>query len=176
MFNKLNSKQKNKLLLIGAILILWCVYAFAIRNTLDARSQCKMFQQQIDSAADAPSRLEHLQEELQQLETITGNNDTANSLHERLLEIVTNYCQENNITLRDFASPICYSQAEWLVETHSITVEGNFIALLKLVRKLEEEKTGKVVSVDFQSKRDNKTQTLSLSVIIYVQNIRRKKT
>ncbi len=176
MFNRLTGKQKNRLLLIAAFVGLWSVYAFAIRNTVDARYACKSMQEQLDSAADAPARLMHLKAELHQLEMMTGSNDTTNTLHERLLGVVTNYCQENNCTLRDFASPICYSQQEWLVETHPITVEGNYITLLKLVQKLEQAKIGKVVSVDFNSKRDNKTQSLSLTVIIYVQNIIRKKS
>jgi hypothetical protein len=176
MFRKLTGKQKNKLLLIGTFLGLWSVYAFAIRNTMDARYECNVLQQQIDSAANAPSRLAHLKQELRQLETITGSNDTTNSLHEHLLGIVTNYCQENNITLRDFASPIRYAQQEWMVETHPIILEGSYIALLKFVQKLEQEKAGKVISVDFNSRRDNKTQSLSLTVTIYVQNIIRKKS
>lgn len=176
MFSKLTGKKKNRLLLIGAVVGLWAVYFFAIKNTIDTRNQCCVLQQQLDSAADAPSRLAHLKQELQQLEQITGSNDTINTLHERLLGIITNYCQENNITLRDFASPIRYHQQEWLVETHPIIVEGSFIPLLKLVAKLEREKTGKVVCVDFQSKRDNKTQSLSLTLTIYVQNIIREKT
>jgi methyl coenzyme M reductase alpha subunit len=168
---QLSWKQKNKLLLVSGLILLWIVYSFAIRLTIDARHQCIVLEQQLDSAADAPARLIHLKKEFRRLENITNTNDTSNTLHERLLSIVTNYCQQNNITLRDFASPVIYHQQEWLVETHPIIVEGAYIDLLKLVHKLEQEKTGKLVSVDFHSKRDNKTQALSLTATIYVQNI-----
>jgi hypothetical protein len=176
MFRKLHSKQKNKLLLIGVAVVLWSVYVFAIRNTIEAHHDCIILQQQIDSAADAPERLIQLKTDLQELESITGTSDTTNTLHEQLLGIISVYCHENNITLRDFASPIRYHQQEWLVETHPIIVEGSYVSLLKLVHKLEIEKTGKVVSVDFHSKRDNKTQTLSLTATIYIQNIIHEKS
>ncbi|MDQ3109905.1 MAG: hypothetical protein M3R17_08415 [Bacteroidota bacterium] len=171
MWKKLTPKKKNRLLLLGALVLFWLVYSFAIRNTIELVHQCSDMQAQLDSSAGAPEKLIQLKQELQNLEKNTGNNDTSGSLHERLLGIVTNYCQENNLLLRDFASPVRYHQQEWLVETHPLTVEGPYIALLKLVQKLEQEKTGKVVSVDFHSKRDNKTQALSLTVTIYVQNI-----
>lgn len=172
---KFSWKQKNKLLLGGSIVLLWAVYSFAISNTLQTRKECNHLQLQLDSASDAPVRFAKLTTEFQKLETITNTSDTSNTLHERLLDIVTKYCQQNNLVLRDFASPVCYKQQEWLVETHPVIVEGAYVNLLKLVHKLEQEKTGKIVSVDFQSKRDNKTQALSLTATIYVQNIIREK-
>lgn len=168
---KISWKQKNKLLLAGGIVLLWIVYSFALSNTVALRKDCNMLQQQLDSASGAPSRLLTLQLELQELEEMTSNNDTSTVLHERLLGIVAAYCQQNNCVLRDFAAPVCYRQQEWLIETHPIVVEGTFVHLLKLVHELEQEKVGKIVSVDFQSKRDNKTQAVSLTATIYVQNI-----
>lgn len=172
---KLSWKQKNRLLLCGSFVLLWAVYSFAISNTINARSQCNRLQLQVDSASDAPEKLVRLTNDFQKLETITNTNDTSITLHERLLDVITKYCQQNNLVLRDFASPVCYKQQEWLVETHPVIVEGAYVNLLKLLHKLEQEKTGKIVSVDFQSKRDNKTQALSLTATIYVQNIIREK-
>jgi hypothetical protein len=171
MWKKLSHKKKNRLLLGGALVLFWLVYSFAIRNTIDLVQQCSAMQEQLDSSAGSPQKLLQLKEELRQLENNTGNADTTGSLHERLLGIVTNYCQENNLLLRDFATPVRYHQQEWLVETHPLTVEGSYIGLLKLVQKLEQEKAGKIVSVDFHSKRDNKTHELSLTVTIYIQSI-----
>lgn len=169
-------KQKNRLLFAGGFVLLWAVYSFAISNTLELRRECMGLRQQLDSASSAPSRLAALKQEFQQIETATNSNDTSTILHDRLLGIVANYCQQHNSVLRDFASPVCYRQQEWLIETHPIVVEGTFLNLLKLVHQLEQEKVGKIISVDFHSRRDNKTQTLSLTATIYVQNIIRGKS
>lgn len=176
MLKNLTWKKKNRFLLAGSFLALWLTWSFAVRNTFALRSQCADLQMQLDSAANAPSKLADLRVELQQLEAITGNHDSTASLHEHLLGVVTSYCQQNNLTLRDFAQPVRYQSEDWMVETHPVTVEGAYVPLLKLVQRLEQEKNGKVVSVDFHSKRDNKTQALSLLVTIYVQNIIRQKT
>lgn len=167
-------KKKNRLLLIGALLLLWIVYAFALRNTIDARSECRTLQAKLDSSAGAPQRLTQLKDELAALDAITC--DSGNSVHEQLLGVVTNYCGQHGLTLRDFAPPVRYRSDAWTVETHPVTVEGNYISLLQLVHRLEQEKNGKVVSVVFHSKRDNKTQALALLVTIYVQNIIREKS
>lgn len=168
---KISWKQKNKLLLAGGAILLWMVYSFAISNTLALRGECIGLRQQLDSASGAPVSLLHLKQELQQLEVLTSSNDTTILLHDRLLGIVADYCQQNNSVLRDFASPVCYRQQEWLIETHPIVVEGTFVNLLKLVHKLEQSSAGKIISVDFHAKRDNRTQALSLTATIYVQNI-----
>jgi hypothetical protein len=175
MGKKLSWKKKNQLLLAGALLLCWLTWSFAIRNTFALRSHCLVLQAKLDSAAGAPEQLASLRAELHALEAITGNSDSANSLHCHLLDVVTRYCEENQLILRDFASPVRYPANDWIVETHPITVEGGYIPLLKLVHQLEQEKNGKVVSVDFHSKRDNKTEALSLLVTIYVQTIIRVK-
>ena len=176
MKKKISPKQKNRLLLAGALLLFWLIYSFAVSNTIELRNECSRLQAQLDSATDAPVRLIQLKTELNELESLTGKNDTSHSLHEQLLGVISKYCDDNNLVIRDFASPVRYQSGEWLIETHPVTVEGAYIPLLKLVHRLEQEQNGKLVSVDFHSKTDNKTQQLSLTVTIYVQNIIRQKT
>lgn len=176
MKKQINWKQKNRLLLAGAVLLFWLIYVFAVSNTLELRNECRQLEIQNDSAAGAPQRLIRLRAELDELESMTGRNDTTSSVHEQLLGIVSAYCQENQLVLRDFSEPVRYRSDEWLIETHPLTVEGEYIPLLKLVHRLEQDRNGKVVSVNFHSKQDNKTQQLSLMVTIYVQNIIRQKT
>src|SRR5574337_650263 len=131
---KLSSKQKNRLLIPAGFILLWLIYSFAISNTLDMRATCSTLEAQLDSAAGAPARLVSLQADLGQMELLTGDSSaSAHGIHEKLLGIVTNYCQQHDLILRDFAQPIRYRQDEWLVETHPIRVEGNYTALLQLV-------------------------------------------
>lgn len=170
----LSWKQKNHLLLVGLLLGCWIVYSFAVENTLEAKTTCEQMQIQIDSAAGAPERIAELKKELLRLDALTGSSETLNSdsaIHEQLLDLVTEYCQTNDLTLREFLIPIQYHQQEWLVETHPFTVEGNFVAIVQLLDHLRKNVSGKIVSADIHSKKDNKTKTVSLLVTIYVQNI-----
>lgn len=169
-------KKKNRMLLAGALLLGWLVYTFAIRNTIETRSACSAIEARLDSAAGAPERLRQLQQELRELESSGGENDTSRTLHEKLLGIVSPYCSEHRITLRDFAPPVRYRTGDWEIETHPFTVQGEYIPLLKLLHHIEKEKCGKVISADFHSKQDAKTKELTLTLTVYVQNIIRDKS
>lgn len=169
---QLSWKQKNHLLYGGLILCVWMVYAWAITPTLEAKRMCDQLQQQIDSAAQAPEQILALEQELQRLDEITGtNNGNDSSAHETLLDLVTVYCGSHALTLREFSTPVRFTQQEWLVETHPFTVEGDFIHLVQFLDHLRAQAPGNIVSADFHAKKDNKTKTTALLLTIYIQNI-----
>lgn len=170
----LSWKQKNRLLLAGLLVTIWIIYAFAISNTLEARTACNTLQSQIDSASGAPARITELEYELKRLDAVSGsthNAPTDSAVHEQLLSLVTEYCENNDLILREFVSPVKYTQQEWIVETHPFTVEGNFAGIVQLLDYLRKNVPGKIVSADIRTKKDNRTKTTSLLVTVYVQNI-----
>lgn len=170
----LSWKKKNRLLLVGLILTAWVIYSYAISNTLAARSSCADLQLQLDSASEAPVRIAELESELARLEAISGSTDNVNAdsaTHEQLLNLVSEYCESNGLTLREFVSPVRYTQQEWIVETHPFTVEGTFIGIVQLLDYLRTNVPGKIVSADIHTKKDTKSKTTSLLVTVYVQNI-----
>lgn len=170
--HQLNWKQKNKLLLAGTLLLVWLVYAFAVSNTLEVKLQCERQQLQLDSAKGAPDKLLQLKSELARFTLLAGEqNDTLRDMHEQLLNFVTVFCNDHDLQLREFAQPVRYAQQEWTVETHPFTVEGNYIGIVQLIRALELSSVGRVVSVDFFTKIDNKTKSKSLLATVYIQNI-----
>lgn len=172
LLHKLNWKQKNKMLFAGVCIMLWVVYAFAISNTVAIKSNCDTQQLQLDSLEGAPEKLLLLQAELARFSLLTGGaDDTVHDVHEQLLDFVTVYCNEEGLQLREFAPPVRYAQQEWTVETHPFTVEGDYISIVKFVRDLELISIGRVVSVDFITRTDNKTKVKSLAATIYIQNI-----
>ncbi|MCU0436186.1 MAG: hypothetical protein MUC87_22205 [Bacteroidia bacterium] len=176
MMKNLSWKRKNQLLLAGAVALLWIVYSYAVTNTLNARRDCQKLQQRIDSAASAPQQLAALRAQMEQLKNTTGVSDSSAAAHEKLLDIVTHYCEQNNLVLRDFSPAVNFVQQDWSVDNHPVTVEGNFSSLLRLVHHLEGQEGGNVISTEFRSRRDNKTQALSLSLVIYIQTISNSKS
>lgn len=171
-FNKLTWKQKNRVLLAGVAVLLWVVYALAIANTVAVKTNCDVQQAQLDSLEGAPEKLVQLQTQLARFSMLTGGrNDSVHDMHEQLLDFVTVYCNEHDLDLREFIQPVRYAQQEWTVETHPFTVDGDYIAIVQFIRALELSSIGRVVSVDFHSKTDNKTKVQLLHATIYVQNI-----
>ncbi|MFN8711803.1 MAG: hypothetical protein ACK5Z2_03040 [Bacteroidota bacterium] len=173
---KLSWKRKNQLLLAGAVALLWIVYNYAVSNTLNAKNDCQKLQLRIDSAASAPEQLAALELQMEGFKNITGASDSSTAEHERLLGIVTNYCEQHHLLLRDFSPAVSFPQQDWHIDNHPVTVEGTFAELLRLVHHLEKQPGGNVISTEYRSRRDNKTQELSLTLVIYIQTIRNSKS
>ena len=153
-WHSLTFKQKNKFLLVAVMVLAYLMYAFAISNTLDAREACALQQSQIDSVKHAPAKLKALKSELALFASLTGDqSDTADDMHEHLLNFVSVYCNAHGIQLREFVQPVRFSQKEWLVETHPFTVDGSFTQIVQLIDALERFDSGRVVSVNIFSKR-----------------------
>ncbi len=168
---KLTWKFKNRLLLFTAIALLWIVYSFSVRNTLETRSTCIRLEKKIDSASGAPQRQKILERELQAFNLLLGQTDSVGGMHEHLLGVTSTWCLAKQLVLREIPAPVRYTTRDWLVETHTIVVEGNFTALLRFAEHLEQEKSCRLVSTDFKTIRDPKTKRLILTATYYLQNI-----
>ena len=173
MFKKLTYKKKNRLLAAGALVFIMLAYLLAFKKTIVLYSQCSDLKQQMQLASDAPQKAVLLEKQLKDIENLLGDqSSTGVDNQQLLLELITNYCEKENITLREFPKPLITSEKDYSIETNIFVVEGNFIKLLNLIYVLEQKrKVGKVASVHFQSKKNYKTKRLALTATIYLQNI-----
>lgn len=171
---QLTWKQKNLLLIAGLLFFAWIVYAFALSRTIEVSAECTALQMRIDSAADVQTDIEELEVELARFNQSSGTE--SHITHEQLLDLVSSYCNQHSLLLRDFPAPMNYRREEWMVEIHRVTVQGSYVEMVQLLEFLRREKRGKVVSVDFVSKTDNKTKVRSLLATIYVQCISEQST
>ena len=176
MFKNLTYKQKNRLLIAGAILMAYIAYALAIKKTITAYNQCNEATKQIELAQNAPMMADQLEKQLSQMDSKIGNQNTNGQNKEQaLLELVTNYCQNNHAVLREFPETTLADQGNMTIETNLFVVEGSFPTLINLVYLFEQKnKLGKVASVHYQLKKDFKTKEMALTATIYLQNIKKK--
>ena len=177
----LTYKKKNTFLLYGSLLFAFVFYLMFVSDTLEIRSACSSLKQQLELAQDAPQKVVVYENRLKKMEsqlgiTATGTDSLNGDVQQALLNTVTNYCQSNSLILREFPSAIQNRENDLSVQTNIFVVEGGFVRILKLLYALEQEKTlGKVGSVDFQSRKDYKTQTFALSAKVFIQNLKKQK-
>lgn len=171
MLKGLTYRRKNRLLLLGAAVLLLLVYVSAVSKTVALRSTCSKLAQRIDSAARLPEETRQMEARLAALDKDFRPVAPIARVHEELLGTVSNRCQQLGLVLRDFPAEQESRHREWIVKTHVFTVEGGFNGLLQLVHELERMPDGKVLSADYRSRRDPKTRALSLSVTVYVQHL-----
>lgn len=175
MFKNLTYKQKNRFLLIGIVLLAFLAYRMAFRNTISVYDEINSLEEQMKLADNAPQKAAGLQTRLEGMDQLLGRSQRSDtSVQQTLLGVVTDYCQKNSIILREFPRTIRKTEGEYQIETNFFIVEGGFIKLLELVYLLEQKnRTGKVASLNFISKKDFKTKVLNLTATIYVQNVKK---
>jgi len=145
-------------------------------KTLELRSQCQENEQKLKMVKDAPKKISHYKEKLAALESLIGENLNDMNLQEELLSKVSQYCESNRLILKKMPEVHRYRSQQFVFETSTVTVEGTFVGILKLIYTLEQQfLLGKVTSVYFLSELDFKTQRRNLYGIIYIQNLKQEK-
>ncbi len=175
MFNNYTYKQKNIVLIGMAFLFVPITYFGAIKNTLSLISSCSDLEYKLIEIKDSPRELELIDNQLSEIEMHFGKIDT-NQLNYQpyILETVSNYCNSNDLILKEFPEPLLYAEHDFIIETNKITLEGEFTELLKLIYLIEQtKKLGNISSLHFQTftrTAENVKQTY-LSSTIYLQHI-----
>lgn len=171
---KLSWTQRNALLTGVLAVFSWLIYTNAVSLTVQLAAECDALQQKIDSAENVSVEIEQLEAELARFNQSSGEESYVT--HEQLLDLVSGYCEERELIIRDFPATLNYRRDEWNVEIHRITVQGSYAEIVQLLEFLHRQQKGKIVSVDFFSKIDNKTKIKSLLTTIYVQCISESQT
>ena len=162
--------MKNRLLIISAVLMLFCIYKLAISETLSSMTQCAELEQQVQGLENIPARINDLKKKIRTTQSYTSN---QTGKQKELLEIVSSYCEKEHLVLREFPKVEREIKENLEVETNRFTVQGEFPSLLKLVYDLEQkDQVGRIASVNYRLQKDPKTKSTSLCAEIYVQQIK----
>ncbi len=150
------------------------IYSFAIKRTISAYKDYKDLSAQVQLAKNAPLNAALLESKLAEMNFVLGNQQVNEiNAQQNLLGAITNFCQANNVVLREFPKTINTEEKDFLLETNVFEIEGSFSKLLKFIYLLEQKnKVGRIASVSFKTKKDYKTKSISLSATLYVQNIK----
>jgi len=174
-FKNKTYKQKNKYLLIGFGLMLIVAYQLAISETVDNYKACAELEKKQQSIQQAPQDLKLLQAQLKGINHLIENGHrNVGGAHAALVNVISNYCDENTVTLREYPGTQETIQNDLVIETNVFEVQGPFIKLLNLVYLLEQKnRIGKIASVRFESHKDLATKQTMLTVKIYIQNVKK---
>lgn len=176
MLRNLTYRKKNQVLLIAALLMVYLIYAFAIKKTIAAYKEYTTSESQMELAINAPAMAAQLEKQLLQINLRMGDqNRNGQNTEQALLELTTNYCQKHHAVLREFPETTVVKQGDLFIETNLFVVEGDFASLINLVYLLEQKnKLGKIASVRYSLKKDFKTKEMALTAAIYLQNVKQQ--
>lgn len=173
MLDHIPYRKKNEYLLIGTVVFAVLVYLFAISKTLDLWTQNKDLEVQLAKASHAPSQIKNLEAKLAAYDAILGSFVVEdNDNQEELVRVANEFCQKNNLILREVPEHIVEEEEDLEIVTTRITAQGNFTNLLKMLHYFEHNKMARVASVKFEKTEDFKTRKNYLALHLLLQNIK----
>ncbi len=169
----MSGKTKNRVLLLGVVLILLLCYRFAISNTLNIRQEHATLQAEQRLFENAPEQLALLVKKQKHYDSILNKMNLGNTAMENnLLRIINLEVEKQQLKLLDFNEPHIAAVAANQLNTYDFTLEGSFTGILKTIYAIEQKNSfGEVVHLDFQKKRNYRTNKYYLTARIFIQNI-----
>jgi hypothetical protein len=168
-------QQKLKILPIVFMVSFILVYWIAIGSTVQLKRSCNELKMQMISAGDAPAQLLSLTHRLEELNSLTGNNEKGEATDPLLNFISTN--SASSTKLINYLPLHLYTKQAYLIETRIAIFEGSYVNLLTFLFNLEKNySSGKVVSVKFETETNLKTEKKRLLMTLYIQSISNEKS
>lgn len=167
-------KKRYQLLLSGAAVFLVIAYWLAFGKTWRLRQEVVQLEQQRSSAGQAWREIEHYEQQLAQLEANQGSGTFSQN---QLFQTVTAFCQERQLSIQALPESRIYNEQDLNILHNQIQIQGAFIPMVQLIYLLEQEQSlGRVVSVDFGTKRNPRSRQEELCATIHLQNIQKPTT
>lgn len=167
---KLN--KKNKLLVLGFVLILYICYSFAISNTIMYYKEYKNKEQQISNDSNMPNIVAQLIMKEKQLDQVLSRYEinVSDSFQNDLLKQLSSYSANYHLKITDFQEPHIITQKGFTTTSYIFTLEGSFNGCLALINQIENNpKLGAVGHLNFIKKKNHKTNTDQLFVEVILQ-------
>ena len=166
-------KLKNKILVIGFIVALFIVYKFAISKTIETQKVVSKLTTEKSLLSNVSSKILDLEAKEAQLDAILKkrNISISNSFQQTLLQNVTSFAQKNKLQIIAFNEPHTYSTKITKLATYSFEIRGNFISLLKMVNFLESLQLGELITINFEKKKNFRTNTNYLTCNVLLQKV-----
>ena len=130
--NKISYQVKLKILPLLLLLVLIIVYQYTISNTIQLSKEVRALENQVHRLGDAPLRIQILKQRLKEIESKIGNHSGKIS-REEIFEVMTHYCMQKNLVLREFPLPHEMKGEDYVVDTYQVELEGKYSELLGFI-------------------------------------------
>src|SRR5690554_6100104 len=163
---------------IGIIAVLYIAYSFAVKKTIEIRSQNKELRETIEQIQIASHTIEQLQQTLEQFQYKYGNSYVLHTdFQSALIKMIADFCEQNNMQITLFPTSHEFVKNDFSIQSYQITVTGSFIEHVKLLSTLELQLPGaRIASVLFEKKTDIRRKTQILYMTVLIQKIQEQKT
>jgi hypothetical protein len=155
----MSNGQKQMVLGVGVILVLWLCYQLAFSKTLEQKAQYQQLQQQELVSQNAPKQLALYKQQEQYYDSLlTKYQIDGPSLQNNLLKAINSYADTNHLKVISFLEPHRFKTNNLMVNTYEFTIEGTYNNITGLIYQLEQKtKFGEVAHLHFEKKKNYRT-------------------
>ena len=165
--------KKNKLLILGTLLMFLASYQFALKRTFLTYGEYRDNQDTVEAVSNVPRLLTVLTQKEQvlnkQLEDLNLNNS---SLQSNLLKFLSEKAEIHLVKVIAFNAPVVHRDENREIETFIFSLEGGYTDVLKMVNALENHGGfGAVTHVGLKKKKDYKSKRSYLQAEIFLEQV-----
>ncbi len=165
--------NRNKLLIVGCLVLLFATYKLALSKTVAIREEYGNLKSKSIQAQDIPEQLALLAQKERYYDSIMQQMDIGDtSIQNNLLRTINEQAKIRNVKVMDFNPPHSHTFPDHKLLTHSIVLNGSYTDILQVVYVLERKGSfGDIVHMDFEKKKDHRKRKLFLEATIFVQHV-----
>lgn len=166
-------QTKNLVLISGFLVILGLTYFFIIKRTINLQATNRELDEVIGASEDNLEKIEEYTNGLRKLDfkSLDGSDSTALDL----MGYIGVLAKKEKVMVSSLEGPNSQIKKSFVIETTHLVLEGEFMPIVKMIKKLEEyPRIGKISSAGFYIKEKSLKNERKLYCSIYVQNIQFK--
>lgn len=169
----MNSKQKNRMLVLGFVAILLVAYQFSFKKTFELGTSIQNLSKEKELLSNANERIHYLQQHNTHLDSILQSNNVSadRSFEQNLFQRLEKLRKEHKTTIVSFDQPHEFVSDEATMLSYTIEVKGDFRNLMLFASSLEKQRMGKFSSVEFVKKRNHRKRKNELICKIILQKL-----
>lgn len=169
--NKLTSKMKFLILLLGALLLYFLAFKMAFWETYSLHLDNQSKEAQLKDADELPQQIAKLEKAIFLMD---GKRSKARisqeSIQQRAIDFVTSF--NGDVSLEETLAPVFVENDDYTTETVKVMLSGSYHDLLQLLYKLEfSDINGRIVSCSLESKEMKIDKSKKLFLNLYLQTI-----
>ena len=168
----MTTKNKNRLLVLGFVVILMLCYSLAISKTIQQKKQYNTLKQQELLFQNAPKQLSLLkQKEVYYDSLLTKYQLDGSSIQNNLLKTINAFANGNDLKVISFLEPHTITKNDLTIKTYEFVVEGEYNNINQLVYQLEQQsKFGEIVNLHFEKKKNFRSGRYYLQAKVLVRS------
>lgn len=166
--------KKNRLLILGIILMVLVSYQLAIKNTVQTYRAYKEHQKEKELVANIPKQLALLTQKERVLnKKLQEQNVEGSSVQSNLLKFLNRQAQLNSVKVIAFNAPHSVTEETKILETYIFDLEGNYTDILKTINALENNGSfGAVVHLQIEKLQNYRSKRTYLQAKIFLEQVR----